>query len=381
VLSILFFTWCVLIRQLGICFVFGICLTEVFLNKKGIFKMALLFFIPVCGLFVFEIWYYRNSSMQTLSSYSFLFFKNSNSSDITSITGIGINFFKRWVHYISFTGFVLFPLLLPYLLSFIREKKYLIQKKQIILSVILLLPVIWSLQKFPIGNYLYNCGVGPETSYDTFFLHQNTDHAESNFIFLTIKALSLLGSFSLLLILADHLFQANSFIKNPASINQTLITLFISLFFYYLSLARSEPIFDRYILLFSLFIIPAVLAKSQSVLSKPVLFYCFLSLLILFSVFTTKDYLNSNRTRWNVTNFLKKQYSATDPEINAGYEHEGNLVLDSLYWYDKWKNIPQNKYLISFGNVDNYEKLTFFTYKRYIPFKKDTIFVLKLFGK
>jgi hypothetical protein len=373
VLSILFFCWSILIRQLGLCFIIGIGLTDLIANRKPDLRIICLVAVPALSLLIFEYWYHSGTVAQSGNSYSYVFFKNSYPADITSFYTVTINFLKRWAHYISLTGFVLFPLLIPYLVSFVREKKYLLQKKQVIMSVILMIPVIWSLRNFPIGNYLYNCGVGPETSYDIFFLKQNLEHAESTTLFFIIKALSFSGSFSLLLVLTDHLLN----LKNLKKFSAVLAGLFLSLFFYYLFLARSEAIFDRYIMVFSLLIIPAVVNGSENIFSRPVLFYCCLGFLILFSVFTTKDYLNGNRMRWAAVDLLKEQ-NISDIDINAGYEHEAGLLSDSIYWYDKWTNQKESKYLISFGSVPHYEKLSFLTYKRYIPFKTDTVFVLKL---
>ncbi len=373
--SALFLILAVLTRQLALSFIIGVFISTIFIQRKFTVASIFLFLTPLFSLFAFE--YFLRSKIGP-SFYSSAFFRDENWGNVNTFLPICANFSKRWIHYISFTGFVLCPILIPYLYHYFRNKIYTDNKTNLIISSLLFLPVVWSLQKFPIGNYLYNTGVGPETLFDTYIAHTNLNHSSSPLIFNCIKFVSFLGSFGLLLILVNSLRKLWLSIKKPAEINKLDLTIYVSMFFYYSFLSIQGAIFDRYIMVFSIMIIPILIRETNFI--QPLssnLFLAFSVLLIVFSILTTKDYLNTNRTRWAAVDLLKNKYNISDKNINAGYEHEGHCFPDSTFTFDKWRNIPESEYLISYGPVKNYYTYKWLTYRRYIPFKRDTVFILK----
>lgn len=372
-LTAFFLIWALLIRQLALSFIIGILLVDCFMSKKIQWRSIALFIISFIVLFAFEKWLKVND---TSFGYPYIFYKNRSTIDSISILDMIINFFKRWIHYISFSGFVLIPILGPYLVYYFKNKLFLFQKKQFIISVILLLPVIWSLQKFPLGDYLYNCGVGAETLYDTYILRINNQHGQSNQLFIGIWLMSLIGSFSLLLILIQFLFLALKWDRDQAKKNEVLTLIVISLFFYYSFLAMASPIFDRYLMVFSVLIIPVLLTVYNPIVNNRKLFSVFFIILSTFSILANKDYLAENRNKWLAINDLKTTLFISDHDINGGKEHEANCFGNHTWWYKKWCNFPKSNYLVSHGSVPNYHYFKSYTYQRYVPFKTDTIFVL-----
>jgi hypothetical protein len=370
ILCCLFFMWSVLIRQLGVAFIGGVIVTQLVINKNKIVPSIIILTTSIVCLFVFEFWLKHKGFV---NGYSYLFFKSETILKNEPINYVAINFLKRWVHYISFSGFVLFPILLPKFISFIKEKKFQQSKKTIAISVLLFLPVVWSMQKFPIGNYFYNTGVGAETLYDTYLKSTNTAHSFS-YLFYVIKAISYIGSLSLIHLLVHYAFRIwNS--RHQKEQNFAQLLLVISLFFYYTLLAFSNPIFDRYIIVFSILIIPIISFDNTALFKKSVIICT--TLMFSFAVFASKDYFSGHRTRWQAIHFLKQNYKITDEQINGGLEHESSVFFESKDWFQKWNNEPKNDYLISYGNMQGYTKFTWFTFQRYIPYKKDTVFVLK----
>jgi hypothetical protein len=99
-------------------------------------------------------------------------------------------------------------------------------------------------------------------------------------------------------------------------------------------------------------------------------------LLAIFSALSTRDYLSFNRSRWEAISELKSN-NISDSDINGGYEHEGYCFSDSLDWVAKWHNVHPHKYMIAHGNLKNYKPIHYKIYQRFIPFKKDSIYVLE----
>ena len=273
------------------------------------------------------------------------------------------------------SGFVLFPILIPNLYQFIKNRDYIYKKNITIISITLLIPVAWSMQKFPIGNYLYNTGIGPETLFDTYIAHINNYHSYSS-VFYIIKFISYLGSFSLILILVEYILGFFEKRKNIKSIHFTIFTIFISLFVYYSFLAKASPIFDRYINVFSIFIIPLIIYSNIKILKNLFVFIFLTIALWLFSVFATKDYFSGHKTRNIAINYLSK-LNVPDSQINGGLEFEATTFYKQNDWILKWENTPEHYYVLSYGNIKNYNKLMHFSFQRFIPYKTDTVFILK----
>jgi hypothetical protein len=265
VLSVVFFSWCILIRQLGISFVMGVFLASIFYNKK-LMKANFIFLISsLIPFFVFEYWYQLNIHHY---AYISVFYRNPSSINPLFFENFFINFSKRWIHYISFTGLVLSPLLLPYLYSIIKSKLFLREKKTTVIALLLFVPVLWSLRKFPIGNYLYNIGIGPQTLYDTYILKINQQHAQSNILFSGMLTVCLLGSFSLLFLIVSNALLFFKDIKQRNVSSFVVSSLLVSLFFYYTFLAIPSAIFDRYIFVFSVFMIPFIINPKVATKTK-----------------------------------------------------------------------------------------------------------------
>lgn len=365
--SVLFFIWCVLIRQLGISFVLGIFVTDIVVSKKIKTTNLLFGLLSLTPFFVFEYWFKTKIDSGNYPSFFF-----SKASQIEAISQFAINFSKRWIHYVTFTGLVLSPILIPYLYNSIRKRDLLKSKTSFIISILLFTPVFWSFKKFPIGNYIYNVGLGSINLYDTYILQINRIQNQSPILFYLLIILSIIGSFSLIYILVTKTLHA----KRTISINAdqfVVISILISLFFYYTFLALNSAIFDRYIFIVSVLLIPVLI--KYCMLDKHTIIFVLFLIMALYSTLATKDFLRHNSLKWVAVHFLHKNYQVSDTDINAGYEHAG--LTGAKHHFIKWQNTPKHQYIISAGNIVDYHKFTWFTYQRYIPFKMDTIFVLQ----
>lgn len=378
ILSLVFFVFAILTRQVTLAFLIGLLIAELISLRKITIATSILFVLPLAALFIFEIWLQQKTNNNI---YTYVFFRSLPIQNKISFTDTLVNFGKRWLHFVSVSGFILFPILIPYLLRYLKLIQWRVFNKKTLLSLFFFIPVLISLFKFPIGNYIYNCGLGPDTLYDVYILRINTSATDSFVIFLFIKAVAALGSFAFILTSVHFLSSLSTQFKHYSiQQKQATVLIFTSLLFYYAFLSLSSAIFDRYILVFTLF--SGVLLKHElaQVLKQKLFTGVLFFLLVLFSVLGTKDYLNANRHKWLSISLIKEKYNVTDRQINAGYEHEGRCFADSSFWYEKWLNLPPNEYILSRGLVKNYNKVGYSIYQRYLPFRKDTLFYLKYQG-
>jgi len=375
--SLLLFSLGIITRQMALAFLIGIAVAEFITTRKISLHIILIILFPALVLFCFELWM-RTKVNNVL--YTYVFLRGEHMVNKIPSVEIAINFLKRWIHFISHSSFVLFPILIPYFFYYFKKVGLKIITKEFIISFLLFIPVAISLVKFPLGNYLYNFGVGPNTLYDAF----TTDAGktlQSPLLFIILKSITYVSSFSLLLAFVNVVSDSiSNFNRLNISGYYFPILFATSLFFYYTFLCFSSSVFDRYTIVFTLFILLILHQPLISLLSKKALFYSLFIALILFSTLGTKDYLNSMRARWEIVRILKEKHKATDKQINAGYEHEGSCFPETDDWYPKWLNMTPNEYLVSRQRITNYKRIGAYTYQQYMPFRKDSIFYLKYQG-
>ncbi len=375
VIAILFFTFGILTRQLILAFLLGVVVTELICSRKISLSLILLLLVPLSALLIFELW------MQTRVYnviYTYVFFRTQPMLNRIPMVEAFVNIFKRWIHFCTHTGLVLFPILIPYLFSYFKKTGPKFLTKEFIIAVAVYIPVFIALMKFPLGNYIFNFGLGPDTLYDV-FTPEWGKHLESPLLFALMKVLTHISSFAALLAFINFISpRVSNFKKETLSENYFSCVFLVSMVCYHLFLCFTSGIFDRYSLPVTLMIFLIIADQVVPLLSKNYLFSGLFLLLILYSTLGTKDYLGSMRARWEVVSIIKEKYHVTDREINAGYEHEGSCFPETEDWYPKWTNAKPNLYMVSRQNIKNYHKLGAYTYQQFMPLRKDTIFYLKL---
>lgn len=371
--SCLLYTLAILTRQVAAVLVVA-AIVAAGVSSKRIAPAALLL-LPLIALFVFEVVLSRSGKG---ISYAYIFLENPGNHADAAPGNLVYNYTTRWVHFTSFTAFSLFPLLLPYL---VRQVKIALQNKTVKLpavALLLSLPVWYSLKNFPIGNYLYNLGLGPETLYDTYLGGLSTGNLQSNTLFFLMKGITVLCVPSLLHAILRCTWRLFSGLQNkqhgPGLFRN--LYLFLSIAGYYFLMCHRDAIFDRYMLPFLVFTLLFLCNEitPQRLSPAPLLL---VALLTAFSVFATRDYLNCQRTRWQAIDFLTHTYAVPSASINAGYEHAGYLLGQTPQWYTHWQNSPPRPYLLAHGPVPGYNTFTWFSYYRTLSFTTDTIYILK----
>ena len=205
--------------------------------------------------------------------------------------------------------------------------------------------LLYGLGKFPMeaaGNILDGGSVGPKTLKDGYILHINNPGQLNSFMRFFLSALGLIGAILLLLNIAGF----SMYLYKPKEKTGSLKTPFQQIYLfafsagYFFLICLPDAYFDRYFLPF----IPITLLLSISFVQKNwqikryMLSFSFLYIFLLasFSSLATHDYLEWNRTRWEVADYVKKTYNVPAFRIDGGMEYDG-WIFGSNFQKDRNK--------------------------------------------
>lgn len=376
-LGFLFYVIALFVRQLAVtvplAFI-AICLLDVVFNKTTlklfVVSMAL-FFGSLVILFFFEKSIYP--SLSDFSSYQGIFFSKSKI-QITSLDFFD-NLYKRFSLLLLYVGLTVFPILIINIKTlFIDAYNSSLIRKGLALLFIILICVVYHL--FPIGNVLYNSGIGLETTPDTFHFKMNIEHTYNPILFETIRVISLLGATLFILQIINHS-------KDKASENwfsqKNKFSLFIGLILlaYVFLFAMFSSFYDRYALSFFSLALLLMVNQINFKLNKPRFVMIVLFIYSLFSILATKDYFNYNRIKENIITDLTQHRHVKVDDIHGGFE----FMMWNFYEKDGWNRYWDHRgynYQITFGeNLEPYHTIEKHPYRRYFPFKVDTLYLIK----
>jgi hypothetical protein len=231
---------------------------------------------------------------------------------------------------------------------------------------------------FPVGNIIYNLGIGPLTTFDALLLNiNNYNNIVSNNWIWGIRLLMLLGGTLLLFHFFSNLLTLSNW-QNRSTAKKIQLCALCAIAVYLPLLVISETYFDRY---FVSILIPAIMGSLPTEPSNFNYWHkigigIFTVLIALFSLLGTRDYVEWNKLRWQAAQTLEAN-GIDRKSIDGGYEYNGwyfgDISIEKGEWFWTWGN----EYLITFGNVDGYKVINTYTYQRYLPYKKEKVFVLK----
>ena len=217
------------------------------------------------------------------------------------------------------------------------------------------------------GNVVKNMAVGPETVYESWQSPLAHCHSESFTQVLQVLTYLFCGSsvFLFLLVLPQKI---SKLWKDTFS----LFCIFLMLG-YLLLLLVTESYFDRYHLpLIVLFIIGiAILFRSFEIRTGPAMFY--LLFFVYASVAGTRDYFQYNDKRWQAYVDLQKK-GVPLKDINAGFEINCWAEGEDQWW-SAFLSLESYDYLIQFQGAPGFQRLRDYPFRRYYPFRQDTLFV------
>lgn len=370
-----FFSICaVLIRQLGVFIPLAFLGAMMFCYKKVGIKPILLSFLAVV-LTYFSLKGYVYWLGQTTGLPSTF----SQMGDVVSRLSIDYIFSSIYDFgglYLMYLGVFLLPILFHHV--WVKNKVYFI-------SVILLLFLFTYLgehswNRFPLGNTIYDLGLGTLTLPDT-LRKVSSFSVLSPFILLSLKLIAALG----VLLLSGHLAKKNQqlYISKRRPITAEFVFKLGILFFvagYSFFLIIDYYRFDRYLLPlvpFTLILISPLRITSHSFIK--ILSISTLLIMACFSTLATHDYLAWNKARWNALNFLEQQ-NISPQKIDGGFEYNGwhqTYHQNPTNRYGKsWWFVNEDDYAVAFKPYHNYEVKSIFPFYKFSTLSIDTVYAL-----
>ena len=235
------------------------------------------------------------------------------------------------------------------------------------------------------GNILIEQGIGPLTLYDVYNLKLPNATALSHGFWVIVTLLSILGAVTLFVYLFSVIRRMVTALVQHQRTNAHYARFFLIAggVIYFMPVLFLNY-YDRY-LLTPLILVTLLLAldgerlPSFKVAALPV---ALLFLFAFYSVAGTHDYLAWNRTRWQALRNLTEHEAVLYHQINGGFEYNGYMLFtDELLRTkktDKWWTLEDDRYVITFGRIADYEVVQSYEYDRWLPPTSGQIFVLEL---
>ncbi|MEL7124467.1 MAG: hypothetical protein AAFO07_33835, partial [Bacteroidota bacterium] len=260
-----------------------------------------------------------------------------------------------------------------------------------IINFIFIVPIIvllmLNLELFPRGNVFYNLGLGPKLLKGIHWDHRNVTPQLNSAIWNSFDYIAVLGAAAVAILLTQN-WRGRfiwGFKKNLVD-DQIVIKWCIAFFcFFYFAIHVSMPdIFDRYTLPLIPYLALLMLPQNMPLKKYKLLTLGATTLLIimaLFSIAATHDYLSWNRARKVAYNYLSEEHEIPITFIDAGFEING-WVQDKSDgfnngWDKSWWFVTEDDFAITFEELDHFKKWKSFSFQTFLPFGKDSLFVLK----
>jgi 4-amino-4-deoxy-L-arabinose transferase-like glycosyltransferase len=258
------------------------------------------------------------------------------------------------------------------------------QKTRVGIFIVLCIPfLVYGWMRFPYGNILnHNYYIGPKTLSDVRHLQLHNAPFLSPLLRYFISAIGLSGSVLLLVNIACIVFNR---LKREKT--DTRPSLFQQNFFWLCLAGYSALIcipltfFDRYFLFIMAIIILSIVSQAlkDRPLNKVMVNFSagYVIVMALFSSLATHDYMQWNRSRWEALTYLTKELKIPPLRIDGGWEFNGwsGAVVKSTK-DTGWTCITDDEYIISFGDVPNYNTIKKYLYTNYFPYEQKEICIV-----
>lgn len=371
----LFSIGAILMRQLGILIplAFGGALCLFRMNTKNILLSALSIGLTYGSLQTYLIWLDYTSGIPATFT------------NMTSIIDrLNVSYIKEAIQlfggiYLIYIGLFLLPVLVALRLPLTRSSS--------IGTFVALVPVAYlvylSWNRIPLGNMIFNLGVGPLTLPGT---TEDKLEAFNNLgpywlLFLKVIGATTVLLFVRLLTYGLSLIKAHYPYRKLGARSVFKYGVVFFLLAYALFMIIDHHRFDRYLLTLLPFIL--LLFPSRKLQSKGTTFFLSgvgLFLLILFTVMSSHDYFSWNKARWQALSSIEKQ-GISPTLIDGGFEYNGfrqtgHRNPDNRYG-KSWWFVAEDEYSVAFGRYNNYRIQNKFSFPHFLALRQDTVYLLK----
>ncbi len=277
------------------------------------------------------------------------------------------------------TGWLLFPLALLFCTSppEFRLRRFLLF---LVTALGVLLVSFGALSLFPSGNVSMISSVGPKALKD-YFENIQPRYPLSEGLRWFVAGLAFFSATTIVFrTFGLKYFYAAGRDKEP-SLNVSLLFFMVVYFFFSV---LNPAYFDRYVLPLALVALVLnvggeIRINRPSILALAVV----VSGIFLLSVFTEKDLMNWQRTRWAALRDLESK-GVSPGEIDGGFEYNAWYKPGKGFYPDSdprsWWWVDRDDYLIANGEYPGYKMINVYTYPHFVPYTTDTLFVLQKSG-
>ena len=298
---------------------------------------------------------------------------------ITSFLGLQAHhYYYQVVNLLLFPGFFLLPLLVV-LLPGLKARK---MRWGFVLVPLFICFLLFDRSGFPVGNIMYNLGLGPKIMKDTYW-GDNIDPMLPTSMWQLCKAAAFPSLFMLAALWRKErsvkIRHVNFRLQKGMDQVRLSLTLFVIIYSIFILVLNS--FFDRYLLplvpCLALLILPVRLkVKRKFLLGGGAV----LALYAIFAVAATHDYLSWNRARWEAFRFVTDEKGKGPNDIDAGFEinawYQAGSARPSVKGEKSWWFVSDDEYVLSFGPIHGFTSVGGIPYRRWLPPGNDSIDIL-----
>jgi hypothetical protein len=314
-----------LTRQSGLALTTAILITDFIVNRDYLKYSAGIFVLSVVSYIVFEFTLYYSD----YNSYGYPFILADLAPGINKdILKLVQRYIFRWTHYLTAASLTLSPV--TGLAFLYRYRTVLRSKSLLIISVILMIPVVYSLRNFPIGNYINSGIIGPLNIPESYVFREQSWMHEKGSLYYMLLALTVIFSFVFIILLCYQLTKIyqrfRRFLISDTLTNFEYLHLLILFFFvfYYLIMTFFEEIFDRYIIIPQVLFVIIFVDVIKQHFKKSVITLLLCGFFFILSTFSIHDYFAVRKKSHEI---FSEQLSKNKTAVEGFIEDKGMLWL------------------------------------------------------
>jgi 4-amino-4-deoxy-L-arabinose transferase-like glycosyltransferase len=260
-----------------------------------------------------------------------------------------------------------------------------------LISIVLVVSItgfmVWQGRLMPlVGNVLFDLGLGPPSLRDTYVLGLPHLPTAPKGFWIIITAIGVGGALLILGYFGEIVVHLIPRVDSRPADDRVLLIFFLSAVLLYAVAIAVVGYLDRYLIwLLPISLMCLTLAAGNTMRLTPgfpprAVALIFLSILGLFAVAGTHDYMTWNRARWQALIDLTKADNISSQNVDGGFEFNGWFAYNANYQpgtTKSWWWVEDDAYLISFGPVQGYKEIERYSFQRWLPVGDGNILVLQ----
>jgi hypothetical protein len=327
--ALLFFALMTLTRQSGLALTTAILITDFIVNRDYLKYSVGIFLLSVVSYIVFEFTLYYSD----YNSYNYPFiladFAPFKYMDILELLQ---RYLFHWAYYLTTASLTLSPI--TGLAFLYRYRTVLRSKSLLIISMLLMIPVVYSLRNFPIGNYLNPGIIGPLNIPESYVYREQSWMYEKGVLYYLMLTLTVIFSFVFIILLCYQLTKIyqrfRRFLISDTLTNFEYLHLLILFFFvfYYLIMNFSSEIFDRYIIIPQILFVIIFVDVIKQHFKKSAIAILLCGFFFILSTFSIHDYFAIRKKSHEI---FMEQINENKTAVEGFIEDKGKLWLKDTF--------------------------------------------------